>query len=61
MSVVFTSNYFLVEDDVYIDSVVLLVIDFVNLNIKPVQSFEGVYRSWMYIRVFIAMIAHTYI
>jgi hypothetical protein len=45
MSVVFTSNYFLVEDDVYIDSIVLLVIDFVNLNIKPVQSFEGVYRS----------------
>jgi hypothetical protein len=34
MSVVFTANYFLVENDIPIHSDTLLVTDFVNLRIK---------------------------
>jgi hypothetical protein len=34
-----------VEDDVPVDSESFLVIDFVNLKIKPTQSFECVYRG----------------
>jgi hypothetical protein len=41
MSVVFMTNYFLVRDDVIVNSKTLLVIDFVNLKIKSAQSFKG--------------------
>jgi hypothetical protein len=39
MSVVFTTNYFLVRDDVSINNNTLLMIDFINLKIKLTQSF----------------------
>jgi hypothetical protein len=39
MSVVFTTNYFLVRDDVSINNNTLLMIDFMNLKIKLTQSF----------------------
>jgi hypothetical protein len=42
MNVVFTTNYFLVEDDVHIDSDTLLITDFMNLKAKSTQSFKYV-------------------
>jgi hypothetical protein len=39
ISVVFTTNYFLVRDDVSINNNTLLMIDFMNLKIKLTQSF----------------------
>jgi hypothetical protein len=39
-----------------IDNEMLLVIDFVNLKIKPAQSFRGAHRSSVWIRVFIDVI-----
>jgi hypothetical protein len=47
-----------VVDDVFIDSVAFLVTDFVNLKIKPVQSFRGTHRDIMYVRVFIEVSAN---
>jgi hypothetical protein len=47
-----------VEVDVSIDSETFLVIDFMDLNIKPVQSFKCAHRSSIYVRVFIGMSAH---
>jgi hypothetical protein len=47
MSVVFTVNYSFSEGDVLIDSESLLVIDLVNLKIKPAQSFGCAHRSKM--------------
>jgi hypothetical protein len=37
----------LVEDDVHIDSEAILMNDFINLNIKSTQSFEGDHRDMM--------------
>jgi hypothetical protein len=34
-----------VRDDVSVDSEILLMIDFVNLKIKPTQSFRGAHRD----------------
>jgi hypothetical protein len=51
-----------VGDDVPIDSndsKALLVTDFVNLKIKPAQSFEGAHRDRVYVRVFIGVSART--
>jgi hypothetical protein len=48
-----------VRDDVPVDSETLLVTDFVNLKIKPAQSFEVAHRSRVCVRIFIAMSAHT--
>jgi hypothetical protein len=45
MGIVFMINFLLVKDDVFIDSKVLLVTDFVNLKIKLTQSFEGVSKK----------------
>jgi hypothetical protein len=47
MGVVFTANYFFSKKrlDVSVDGDTLLVTDFVNLNIKPTQSFEGAHRG----------------
>jgi hypothetical protein len=50
-----------VGDDVPIDSETLFITNFVNLKIKPAQSFRGIHRSMVYIRVFIRLIAHIYI
>jgi hypothetical protein len=48
-----------VEGDVPVDSEALLVTDFVNLKIKPTQSFRCVYRGRVCVRVFIGVSAHT--
>jgi hypothetical protein len=50
-----------VGGDVPIDSEALLETDFVNLKIKPTQSFRGDHRVRMCVRVFIGVDAHTYI
>jgi hypothetical protein len=57
MSVIF--RLIMGGDTVFIDSDVLLVIDFVNLKIKSVQSFKCAHRDRTC--VFIRVIAHTYI
>jgi hypothetical protein len=48
-----------VGGDVPVDSETLLVIDFVNLKIKPVQSFKNAYRDRVCVRVFIEVNAPT--
>jgi hypothetical protein len=48
-----------VGHDVPIDSEALLATDFVNLKIKPAQSFRGAHRGKMCMRVFIGVSAHT--
>jgi hypothetical protein len=48
-----------VGDDVPVDSKVLLVTDFVNLKIKPTQSFEGAHMGRVCVRVFIGVSART--
>jgi hypothetical protein len=48
-----------VGDNVLINSKTLLVTDFVNLKIKPVQSFEIVHRDRVYMRMFIGVSTHT--
>jgi hypothetical protein len=50
---------FLVGDDVFIDSETLLVTDFVNLKIKPAQSFRGTHRDTIYVHIFIGVNVHT--
>jgi hypothetical protein len=52
MSVIFTANYFFSEKrlDVSVDSDTLLVTDFVNLNIKPTQSFECAHKGRVCVR-----------
>jgi hypothetical protein len=47
-------------DDVPVDSNMLLVTDFVNLKIKPTQSFRCGHRSRMCMCVFIGVNTHTY-
>jgi hypothetical protein len=59
MCVTFTANYFLVGGDVLVDSDMLLVTDFVNLKIKPAQSFGCAHRDMIYMCVFIGVSAHT--
>jgi hypothetical protein len=48
-----------VRGDVSVDSDALLVTNFMNLKIKPTQSFEGAHRGQMYMRVLIEVSAHT--
>jgi hypothetical protein len=48
-----------VGDDVPVDSDALLVTDFVNLKIKPTQSFGGGHRGRVYVHVFIRASART--
>jgi hypothetical protein len=50
-----------VVNDVLIDSDVFLVIDFINLKIKQAQSFKDIYRSRIYVRVFIGECSYIYI
>jgi hypothetical protein len=53
MNIVFTANYFFP-----IDGKTLLVTDFMNLKIKPAQSFRGVHRDRLCMHVFIEVSAH---
>jgi hypothetical protein len=48
-----------VEDNISIDSEMLLVINFVNLKIRPNQSFRCAHRGGVYVRVFIGVSAYT--
>jgi hypothetical protein len=43
--VAFIINYFSVRDDIPVDSEAFLMIDFINLKIKSVQSFEGNHKN----------------
>jgi hypothetical protein len=42
-------NYFLVISDIVIDNETFLMIDFVNLKIKSIQSFIDVHRGRVHI------------
>jgi hypothetical protein len=53
MCVIFMVNYFLVGGDVPIDSETLLLIDFVNLKIKPAESFRVAHRNNVCVHIFI--------
>jgi hypothetical protein len=46
--------------DVPVDSETFLVTDFMNLKIKPTQSFRVAHMGKMCVHVFIEMSAHTY-
>jgi hypothetical protein len=46
--------------DVSVDSEPLLIIDFMNLKIKPTQSFKGAHRDKVYMHVFIRVSAHIH-
>jgi hypothetical protein len=48
-----------VGGNVPIDSEALLVTDFMNLKIKPAQSFRDVHRGRVCVHVFIGVSAHT--
>jgi hypothetical protein len=48
-----------VEDDVLIDSEAFLVTDFMNLKIKPAQSFEDAHKDMVCMHVFIGMNTHA--
>jgi hypothetical protein len=50
-----------VGGDIFIDSETFLMTDFVNLKIKPVQSFRGAHRDKVCVRIFIEISTHTYI
>jgi hypothetical protein len=45
--------------DVCVDSDAFLVTDFVNLKIKPAQSFEYAHRGSVCVHVFIGVSVHT--
>jgi hypothetical protein len=49
-----------VRDDIPVDSEALFMTDFMNLKIKPAQSFGGAHRNMICVRVFIEVSAHTY-
>jgi hypothetical protein len=61
ISVAFTTNYSFSGRRHPVDSETLLVTDFVNLKIKPTQSFGCAHRGRVCVRVFIAVSAHTYV
>jgi hypothetical protein len=42
-----------------VDTETLLVTDFMNLKIKPTQSFGGAHRGRVCVHVFIGVSAHT--
>jgi hypothetical protein len=59
IDILFTVNYFLVGDNVPVNSEVFLVTDFVNLNIKSAQFFRCVHRNKMCIYVYIRVNINT--
>jgi hypothetical protein len=48
-----------VGDDVPVDSEMLLVTNFMNLNIKSAQYFKGAHIDRICVHVFIVVSAHT--
>jgi hypothetical protein len=50
-----------VKGDVPVNSEALLVTDFMDFKIKPVQSFRGAHKGSVCVRVFIGVSAHMYI
>jgi hypothetical protein len=52
---------FSLGDDVPIDSEMFLMIDFMNLKIKSIQSFKRAHRDKIYIYIFIGVNTHIYI
>jgi hypothetical protein len=50
---------FSVGDDVAVDNKTFLVTDFINLKIKPTQSFGCAHRGRVYTHVFIGVSART--
>jgi hypothetical protein len=60
MVVVFTANYFLVGDNVFIDNELLLMIDFINLKIKQAQSFKGTHKNRMCVCVYMDECSYVY-
>jgi hypothetical protein len=59
MDVAFTPNYFLVGGDVSVTSETLLMINIVNLKIKPAYFFRSAHKVKIYVYIF--MIIYTYI
>jgi hypothetical protein len=51
----------LVEGDVPVDSEMLLVIDFVNIKIKPTQSFRCAHRGRVCMHIFIGVSVYAYL
>jgi hypothetical protein len=60
MSVVFTTNYSFSRMLRLVDSETVLMTDFVNLNIKSTQSFEGFYRVRVYVHIIIGVNTYTF-
>jgi hypothetical protein len=50
-----------VRGDVPVDNESLLMIDFMNLKIKPTQTFGDAHKGKIYVRVFIVVSDRTYI
>jgi hypothetical protein len=50
-----------VRHDIPVDSETLLMTDFINLNIKPTQSFRGAHRDRVYIHILIGVSNRMYI
>jgi hypothetical protein len=48
-----------VGGDIPIDSDAFLMTDFMNLKIKPTQSFKGAHRDRVCVRVFIGVSTYT--
>jgi hypothetical protein len=59
VSIVFTAKYSFSGRRCPVDSEMLLMTDFVNLKIKPAQSFKNTHRDIMYVCVFIDVSART--
>jgi hypothetical protein len=59
MGVTFRANYSFSGRRRPVDSEALLVADFVNLKIKPAQSFGGAHRGRVCVHVFIGVSART--
>jgi hypothetical protein len=49
-----------VEDDIPVDSETLLVVDFMNLKIKPAQSFRDAQRGRMCVYVYRSECSYMY-
>ncbi len=58
MNVIFMANYSF-RDDVPVDNETFLLTDFMNLKIKPSQSYKSAYRGKMYVHIFIGICNHT--
>jgi hypothetical protein len=56
MSIVFMANYFFNRRRRLIDDETFLMTDFVNLKIKPAQSFRSAHRSRIYVHMFIEIV-----